>query len=78
MRDGYAKIVHPPVYASAGVVCDPDRSFGRAIFVRGAVRVDDVLDRFQAGESLTELSDDFGVPISDIEDALRVASRWAA
>jgi uncharacterized protein (DUF433 family) len=76
--DGYAALVHPPVYARADVVCDPQRSFGRPIFVRGGARVDDMLDRFHAGESLADLSDDLGVPVSDIEDALRVASRWAA
>ena len=37
-----------------------------------------VIDRFQAGESLPDLAADFGVPIEDLEDALRVASRRAA
>ena len=76
--DGYARLVHPPAYTQADVVCDPERSFGRPIFAKGAVRVDDVLDRFHAGESLVELSIDFGLPIAELEDALRVASRRAA
>ncbi|MEO8696317.1 MAG: DUF433 domain-containing protein [Acidimicrobiales bacterium] len=77
-NDGYARLVRPPAYKLADVVCDPDRSFGRPIFAKGAVRVDDVLGRFDAGESLVDLSADFGVPIAELEDALRVASRRAA
>jgi uncharacterized protein (DUF433 family) len=60
------------------VVCDPLRSFGRPIFTRGGVRVEEVLSRFQAGESIDELTAEFGVTVGDIEDALRVASRRAA
>jgi|CXWL01.1.fsa_nt_gi uncharacterized protein (DUF433 family) len=76
-HDGYARLIHIPAYAGE-VVCDPTRSFGRPIFTNGGARVDDVLGRFQAGESLDELTREFGVPSSDLEDALRVASRRAA
>lgn len=76
--DGYASLIHLPGYRHRQVVADPTRSFGQPVFVHGAARVSDVLDRFQAGESLPDLSDDFGVPIDDLEDALRVASRRAA
>jgi uncharacterized protein (DUF433 family) len=76
-EDGYARLIRLPQYRSE-VVCDPTRAFGRPIFARGGVRVADVLDRFHAGESLEELSDDYGVPAADLEDALRVASRRAA
>lgn len=44
----------------------------------GGAKVSDVIDRFQAGESLHDVAADFGVLIEDIEDALRVASRQAA
>lgn len=76
-RDGYARLIRVPAYAGE-VICDPTRSFGRPIFAHGGVRVSDVLDRFQAGASLEELSGEFGVPMTDLEDALRVASRRAA
>ena len=75
--DGYARLIRVPAYAS-DVVCDPTRAFGRPIFAHGGAQVSDVLNRFQAGESLDELSDEFGVPPTDLEDALRVASRRAA
>lgn len=75
--DGYARLIRVPGYASE-VICDPTRSFGRPIFGHGAARVDDVLERFQAGDSLDDLTSEFGVPREDLEDALRVASRRAA
>ena len=77
VADGYAGLIHVPGYRT-DVVCDPHRSFGRAIFARGAARVDDVISRFQTGETIEELTEEFGVGSADIEDALRVASRRAA
>ena len=76
--DGYANLIHVPVYSQAEVVVDPTRSFGAPIFERGGSRIDDVLQRFWAGESLDELSDEYGVPLNHLEDVLRVASRRAA
>jgi uncharacterized protein (DUF433 family) len=76
--DGYAKLLHLPGYLHRQVIADPTRSFGQPVFVHGAARVSDVLDRFQAGDSLPDLAEDFGVPMADLEDALRVASRRAA
>lgn len=76
--DGYASLIHVPAYEHASVVADPTRSFGSPIFERGGARVVDVLERFWAGDSLDELSGEFGVPTDELEDALRVASRRAA
>ena len=76
--DGYAKLIRVPAYQQAEVVADPTRSFGAPIFERGGSRVDDVLQRFWAGESLDELSSEFGVPLIQLEDVLRVTSRRAA
>jgi len=76
--DGYAALIRVPAYEHAEVVADPTRAFGAPIFSRGGVRVDDVLERFWAGEPLDELSVEFGVPADQLEDVLRVASRRAA
>ncbi|MGB3678878.1 MAG: DUF433 domain-containing protein [Candidatus Microthrix parvicella] len=76
--DGYARLLYLPGYRRRQVVVDPRRSFGQPVFVSGGAKVGDVIDRFQAGESLPDLSEDFGVPLDDLEDALRVASRRAA
>lgn len=77
-RDGYARAIRLPAYEHAEVVADPTRSFGQPIFAHGGTRVSDVLDRFQAGEDIRTLVEEFGVPGPDIEDALRAASRRAA
>lgn len=75
--DGYARLLHLPGYQDRQVVVDPSRSFGPAMFVHGGAKASDVIDRFQAGKTLTNLAEDSGVPIKDLEDALRVASRLA-
>ena len=76
--DGYARLIRVPGYQRAEVVADPERSFGSPIFERGGARVDDVLQRFWAGDSLDDLTREFGVPADQLEDVLRVASRRAA
>jgi uncharacterized protein (DUF433 family) len=76
--DGYPRLIHVPAYEHADVVVDPTRAFGAPVFERGGARVEDVLGRFWAGESLDELSDEFGVPAEQLEDVVRVASRRAA
>lgn len=70
---GWASLLVSPATTRPVVVADPERSFGQPIFIRGAVRVEDVLDRWRAGERLAEVADDFGVPAEDVEDILRVA-----
>jgi uncharacterized protein (DUF433 family) len=76
--DGYASLIHVPAYKQANVVVDPTRSFGSPIFQHGGARLDDVLHRFWAGESLEDLVEDYRVPAEELEDVLRVASRRAA
>jgi uncharacterized protein (DUF433 family) len=76
--DGYARLLRLPGYQQAEVIVDPWRSFGQPIFSRGGARVSDVLGRFWAGDDIESLTDEFGVPRSELEDVLRVASRRAA
>jgi uncharacterized protein (DUF433 family) len=76
--DGYPELIRVPTYRHADVVVDPNRAFGAPIFERGGARVEDVLERFWADESIDELADEFGVPTDQLEDVLRVASRRAA
>jgi uncharacterized protein (DUF433 family) len=77
-KDTFAVKIRLPDYEHAQVLVDPYRSFGQPIFGSGGVRIADVLDRFWAGETLEEVAEDFGVPITDMEDVVRVASRRAA
>lgn len=75
-QDGWAQRLRLPV--SKNVIVDPERAFGQPIFEKGAVRVEDVLDRFEAGDSLGDVAYDFGVPVEDVEEVVRVALKTAA
>jgi uncharacterized protein (DUF433 family) len=72
--DGYANLIRVPGYRGE-VVCDPQRSFGRPIFVKGGARVEDVMARFQTGESIKELTEEFGVSLPALEDAVQIVTR---
>jgi hypothetical protein len=78
--DSYAARLRLPGYERATVLVDPARSFGRPILRHGGARVADVLQRFWADpdEDLDSLSAEFGVPVTELLDLLRVASRRAA
>lgn len=75
-QDEWPRLLLSPV--SRVVAADPQRSFGRPIFLHGAAPVEEVLDRFEAGETIAEVADDFGVPERDLEDVLRARLRFAA
>jgi uncharacterized protein (DUF433 family) len=76
--DGWADSVRLPTYANADVVVDPKVAFGLPLVVRGGARVEDLVDRFQAGDSVKEIAADFSVPPDQVEDVIRVATRAAA
>ena len=76
--DGWAARLVSPATPRSVLLVDPERSFGQPIFIRGAVRVEDVIDRWRAGDSLAEVAEDFGVPVEDVEDVLRVTLPVAA
>lgn len=76
--DGWAQRIRLPQYHRAQVIADPRFGFGQPSFVHGRARVSDVLERFWAGEDLQTLAKEFGVPQIELEDAVRIASRWAA
>ena len=69
--DDWATKLDLPVTRNRVVQVDPARSFGQPLFLRGAARVEDVIDRWAAGDSLTSVAKDFGVPVPDIEEVLR-------
>ena len=76
--DGWADSVRLPTYANAEVVVDPRVAFGLPLVVHGGARVEDLVDRFQAGDSVNEIAADFRVPAVQVEDVIRVATRAAA
>ncbi len=76
--DGWAESVELPTYRWAGVIVDPLVAFGLPLVAHGGARVEDLVDRFQAGDSVAELAGDFGVPEPEVEDVIRVATQTAA
>ena len=76
--DGWAEQIRLPAYANAEVVVDPRQAFGQPFVVHGGARVEDLLDRFQAGDSFGDIAADFGVPPAEVADVIRVALRLSA
>ena len=76
--DGWASAVHLPTYEHAQVIVDPEVAFGLPLVVRGGARVEDLVDRFQAGDRVAAIAADFAVPVEEVEDVIRVATRAAA
>jgi len=76
--DGWATQLRLPAYQQAEVIVNPKRAFGLPVVVHGGARVEDLVDRFVAGDSLADVADDFGVPAEEVEDVIRVAARAAA
>jgi uncharacterized protein (DUF433 family) len=76
--DGWADSVRLPAYAKAEVIVDPKVAFGLPLVAQGGARVEDLVDRFQAGDSVKEIAADFSVPPGQVEDVIRVATRAVA
>lgn len=77
-RDGYAERMFLPIGPRGIVQADPKRAFGRPVFAHGAAPMQDVLDRFQAGEPIADVAADFGVPSQDVEEVIRALLPRAA
>lgn len=77
-NDGWVERLQLPAYGRAKVTVDPRQAFGQPLVVHGGARVEDLVDRFQAGDGFVEIADDFGVPAPEVEDVIRVALRLAS
>lgn len=71
------RLVSPTTPADI-VAVDPTRAFGQPIFIRGGVRLEDVLDRIRGNDRPVEVATDMGVPVEDIEAVLSAELRRAA
>lgn len=60
------------------VVVDPRLSFGRPVLMQAGVKTDVIRSRFNAGDSIGEMVQDYGVEPAVIEEALRFEQRLAA
>ena len=60
------------------VVIDPRLSFGRPVISSAAIPTRIIVDRFDAGDSMSEMAEDYGVGEAEIEEALRFERLRAA
>lgn len=76
--DGYATVLPLLGFRTAQVVADAGRAFGQPIFQRGGARLEDALALFGAGEPLSVVAEEYGMPVDELEDAIRYALHTAA
>jgi uncharacterized protein (DUF433 family) len=76
--DGWAVRLRLPAYTQAVVTVDPTEAFGQPVVAQGGARVEDLVDRFKAGDGVAEVAADFDVTSADVEDVIRVALRVRA
>lgn len=69
--DGWADRLTLPLTQEPVVEVSPERAFGQPVFIRGGARLVDVIDRFKAGERLSDLAYDFEVKEEDVLDVIR-------
>jgi len=67
----FTRKVSPTTGLPSAVAIDPKIAFGRPIVAGAGVRTDVIGDRFGAGDSPTEMAEDYGVSEADILEALR-------
>ena len=60
------------------VVIDPRYSFGRPVLAKSHIATEVIFDRYQAGESIDDLAEDYGCEKLEIEEAVRCESRREA
>jgi uncharacterized protein (DUF433 family) len=82
-ESGLAQRLFPLVRAEGAeqpmaIVIDPQLGFGRPVLAGTGIRTEIVVERYRAGESASELADDYGVKAELIEDAVRLGLRAAA
>lgn len=75
-RGGMPLVLYPFVSADftvdrKPVMFNPDISFGRMVIAKTGIPTSEVAERFFAGETIAELAQDFRLPASVIEDAVR-------
>lgn len=69
--DGFATALPLPGFDRAELVADVRRAFGQPTFTHGGARLEDALSLFRAGEELTTVAEEYGIPYLELEDAIR-------
>ena len=55
------------------IVIDPRISFGKPVIASKAIQTSVVADRFDAGESVSDIATDYDIEVPDVEEAIRYA-----
>ncbi|MDQ3679619.1 MAG: DUF433 domain-containing protein [Actinomycetota bacterium] len=76
--DDWAERLILPITAEPLVEADPHRAFGQPVFIHGGARMEDVIDRFRAGEPMAEVAKDFNLRVEDVEAVIRASLAPAA
>jgi uncharacterized protein (DUF433 family) len=50
---------------------DPKIAFGRPVILRNAIKTSAIAERFQAGESIADLAEDYDLKVFEVEEAIR-------
>lgn len=69
-EDGWAGRLVLPFGTRELIEVDPQRAFGKPLFINGGAPLTSVLDRLTAREPIGSVARDFDVPVEDIEDLL--------
>lgn len=75
-KAGFAARLSPvtqldPARSPKFVVIDPNIAFGRPIIRKKAIKTATISERFQVGESILEIAQDYDLDIAEIEEAIR-------
>lgn len=73
-EDNYAALIRLPQYQHANVVLDRKRGYGQPVFGNSGIRVADAIGPLRAGESFEAVAEDYGVPVSELRDALDLSA----
>ncbi|TDQ02459.1 MULTISPECIES: DUF433 domain-containing protein [unclassified Leifsonia] len=73
-RDGFIGQVRIPRASGAGWTIDPHINFGQPTLSEYGVRVDDVLDRLAAGETIQDVAHDYDIPAATVENLVLAAA----
>jgi uncharacterized protein (DUF433 family) len=65
----------PPAGSPRIVVMDPRIRFGRPTITGHGTPTDMLLERHQAGDSIADLAEDYGLPVAEVEEALRYEAK---
>jgi uncharacterized protein (DUF433 family) len=73
-RDGFIGQLRIPRAFGADFTIDPHINFGQPTLSEYGVRVDDVLDRIQAGETIEGVAGDYDIPMATVENLVLAAA----